>query len=117
MFYMGGAVSKGPIVVPDSNESNHTRELVFMLAKSSAAEGKPGQIEMLEQLQDTCLCEAKKDEGGKNLHTHNNTHFTSYKSYTSCALEGVLTFNRFQKRPLKQKMVFEILSTASFYSL
>lgn len=35
MFYMGGIVSKGPIVVPDRNESIHTSEMLLMLTNSS----------------------------------------------------------------------------------
>lgn len=37
VFYMGGIVSKGPIVVPDSNESIHTSRLLFMLTDSSSS--------------------------------------------------------------------------------
>jgi len=52
MFYMGGTVSKGPIAAPDSNESNHRRELLFMLTDSSSR-GKHGKLYTHENLQDT----------------------------------------------------------------
>lgn len=65
MFYMGGTVSKGRIVVPDGNESIHTSGLLFILTDgSSRNRGKHARLEVCTCTY-TCTyplsCETKRD--------------------------------------------------------
>ena len=101
MFYMGGAVSKGPRVVPDSNESIHTSGLLFMLtdssSSSSSSSSKHAKAKDTDVHIHTPLQDKERSEINRHAHTHiKHIFFTLYKSYMSCTLEGLLTFNRFQ---------------------
>lgn len=52
MFYMGGPVSKVPMVVPDSNESISTSGSLFMVTdRSSSSRGKLAECQA-----HTCMC-------------------------------------------------------------
>lgn len=86
MFYMGGIVSKGPIVVPDSNESIHTRGLLFLLTDSSSSKSKSTR---LQTCTGTHTRSFVRSEVNRQAHAHDNTFFTSYKNYMSCTLEGL----------------------------
>lgn len=61
MFYMGGIVSKGPKVVPDSNESIHTSGLLFMLTDSSSSRGKHAKLQTRACTYTTSFYETKRD--------------------------------------------------------
>lgn len=115
MFYMGGIVSKGPTVVSDSNESIHTSGLLLVLTEcsSSSRRGKT---------RDGCARAHSfvRQRGIWHAHAHRKTLFTSYKSYMSCTLEGLLTFNRFQQMPSQTKDGFckdWVLPIVAFYLL
>ncbi len=60
------------------------------------------------------LAKQRWREVNRHALTHSNTFFTSYKSYMSCTLEGLLTFNRFQQKPLRQKMDFKKTACCGF---
>ena len=98
MFYMGGKVSPGPILVPDGNESIHTSGFLFTLTGSSSR-GK----------------QAKPQLQALGVKTKRNKQILAGCTFLSCTLKGLLTINRSNSGPThKGRWVLKTLSTARY---